>query len=148
MQVTNNFRAEDMTRHVSFPDVDPNELPEDSLFTMTAGDFLEVYADVEYAGAFDCVATSFFIDCAHNINDFIELIHREAPTRKNNLLGKWKSQKKGLIVGLRLGQILPLPEATDEFVLLETSPPAHNRRFYRFCNTFSPLGISYSYTEF
>ena len=92
MQVTNNFRADDMTRHVSFPDVDPNELPEDALFTMTAGDFLEVYADAEYAGAFDCVATSFFIDCAHNINDFIELIHRKAPRREKSVV----NPKKGL----------------------------------------------------
>lgn len=75
-QVSNNLRIDDMTRHISIPDVDPNELIEDSLFSMTAGDFLEVYADVEYAGAFDCIVTCFFIDCAHNINDFIELIHK------------------------------------------------------------------------
>lgn len=75
-QVNNNLRTDDMTRHISFPDVDPNELIEDSSFSMTAGDFLEVYADVEYAGAFDCIVTCFFIDCAHNINDFIELIHK------------------------------------------------------------------------
>jgi len=75
-QITNNLRTGDTTRHISFPDVDPNELIEDSIFSMTAGDFLEVYADVEYAGAFDCIVTCFFIDCAHNIIDFIELIHK------------------------------------------------------------------------
>jgi carnosine N-methyltransferase len=75
-QFTNNMRTEDMVRHVSFPDVDANDLPEDSKFTMAAGDFLEVYSDKEYAGAFDCVATCFFIDCAHNICDFIELIYK------------------------------------------------------------------------
>ena len=72
---------------------------------MAAGNFVEVYSEPEYLLTQDAVVTCFFIDCAHNINDFIELIHREAPTRKNNLLGKWKSQK-GLIVGRRQGQIL------------------------------------------
>ncbi len=75
-QFTNNMRTDDMVRHITFPEIDPNDLPEDSKFSMTAGDFLEVYADPEYVGAFDCVTTCFFIDCAHNICDFIELIYK------------------------------------------------------------------------
>jgi hypothetical protein len=43
---------------------------------MAAGDFLEVYRSDEYVDSFDCVVTSFFIDCAHNVVDFVELIHK------------------------------------------------------------------------
>lgn len=55
----------------SFPDVRPMPTPE-SKFSMTAGDFLEVYSN---ADEWDCVATCFFIDCAANVIQFIELIH-------------------------------------------------------------------------
>ena len=48
----------------------------ESNFSMVAGDFLEVYANDEYYSSLDCVVTCFFIDCAHNIVEFIELIHR------------------------------------------------------------------------
>lgn len=65
-----------MVRPASFPDVDPSNMPESSNFTMAAGDFLEVYRDDEFAGNFDCVVTCFFIDCAHNVVEFIDLIHR------------------------------------------------------------------------
>lgn len=43
-----------------------------SRFSMTAGDFLEVYT-VE--NEWHCVATCFFIDCAPNIVQFIETIY-------------------------------------------------------------------------
>jgi carnosine N-methyltransferase len=43
---------------------------------MAAGDFLEVYSAEEYEDHFDSVVTCFFIDCAHNIVEFIELIHK------------------------------------------------------------------------
>lgn len=43
---------------------------------MSAGDFVEVYSRSEYACAFDCVATCFFLDCAHNVIEFVEIIHR------------------------------------------------------------------------
>lgn len=44
----------------------------DSKFSMTAGDFLEVYVN---ADEWHCVATCFFIDCAPNVVDFIETIY-------------------------------------------------------------------------
>ena len=43
---------------------------------MAAGDFLEVYKAYEYERHFDCVVTCFFIDCAHNIMEFIDIIHK------------------------------------------------------------------------
>lgn len=45
-------------------------------FSLPAGDFLEVYSDPEHFESRDCVVTCFFIDCAHNILDFIQLIHK------------------------------------------------------------------------
>lgn len=44
----------------------------ESKFSMTAGDFLEVYTE---PNEWDCVATCFFIDCAANVVQFIELIY-------------------------------------------------------------------------
>ncbi|XP_023344235.1 carnosine N-methyltransferase [Eurytemora carolleeae] len=72
----NNISDEDQLKTVHFPDVDPNQLPEDRKFSMAAGDFLEVYNEAEYVSSQDCVATCFFMDCAHNIVDFIQTIHK------------------------------------------------------------------------
>ena len=43
---------------------------------MAAGDFLEVYSTPDYVSSHDCVVTCFFIDCAHNIIQFVQTIHR------------------------------------------------------------------------
>ncbi|XP_043278824.1 carnosine N-methyltransferase [Venturia canescens] len=72
-QYMNNLGAGDQTQAVHFPDVNPSDLPENVQFSMTAGDFLEVYRDHNY---WDCVATCFFIDCANNIVQFIETIYK------------------------------------------------------------------------
>ena len=57
------------------PDVSPDDAPSEGLLSMSAGDFVEVYGRQTYAGAFDCVATCFFLDCAHNIIDLIQVIY-------------------------------------------------------------------------
>ncbi len=75
-QHTNVMAGADMIRGVSFPDVNPNELTGYARFSMAAGDFLEVYGEPEYEGSQDCVATCFFLDCAHNVVDFISTIRR------------------------------------------------------------------------
>lgn len=75
-QYTNNLAGENQTRPVTFPDIDPLTMPKDANFSMVAGDFLEVYAEDKYEFSQDCVITCFFIDCAHNVIEFIELIHR------------------------------------------------------------------------
>ena len=72
----NNISNKDQLKAITFPDIDPNQLPEDRKFSMAAGDFLDVYNDAEYIGSQDTVATCFFIDCAHNIVDFIQTIHK------------------------------------------------------------------------
>merc|ERR1719414_822405 len=75
-QYTNNVTADDMTSSVKFPDINPEDLPEDAQFSMIAGDFLEVYSADEYKCSKDVVVTSFFLDTAHNVLDYIELIHQ------------------------------------------------------------------------
>lgn len=43
---------------------------------MIAGDFIQVYGQSSQFNEWDCVATCFFIDCANNIVDVIEIIHK------------------------------------------------------------------------
>ena len=72
----NNKASKDQLREISFPDVDASSLPEDAKFSMAAGDFVDVYSAPEYVSSQDCVVTCFFIDCAHNILQFVQVIHR------------------------------------------------------------------------
>ena len=83
-QHSNNLSAQDQLWPVKFPDINPANVPPDFNFTMIAGDFLEVYSDDKYLSSQDCVVTCFFIDCAHNVIDFLEQIHRVLKTG-----GKW-----------------------------------------------------------
>jgi len=76
----NNVSDKDQMKSVMFPDIDPNSLPEDRKFSMIGGDFLDVYNDSEYLNSQDCVTTCFFMDCAHNICDFIQTIHKVLKT--------------------------------------------------------------------
>ncbi|XP_021347160.1 carnosine N-methyltransferase-like isoform X2 [Mizuhopecten yessoensis] len=69
-QWCNNKRTEDQTRAAHLPDINPGDLPEDSNFSMAAGDFLEVYRESEW----DCVATVFFLDTARNVIAYVEAI--------------------------------------------------------------------------
>uniref|UniRef100_A0A8C5MVV1 Carnosine N-methyltransferase n=1 Tax=Leptobrachium leishanense TaxID=445787 RepID=A0A8C5MVV1_9ANUR len=70
-QFSNNWKSVDQIRPIYFPDVNPQNLPANSVFSMTAGDFQEIYTDSD---SWDCIATCFFIDTAHNVLDYIETI--------------------------------------------------------------------------
>ena len=60
---------------VSVPDVYPGDLIQrPGLLSMCAGDFVEVYSKPDQAGSFDCVATCFFLDTAHNILQYMQII--------------------------------------------------------------------------
>ncbi|XP_037061124.1 carnosine N-methyltransferase isoform X2 [Peromyscus leucopus] len=72
-QFSNNRRSADQIRPIFFPDVDPHSLPPGSNFSMTAGDFQEIYSE---CNTWDCIATCFFIDTAHNVIDYIDTIWR------------------------------------------------------------------------
>ncbi|XP_076257780.1 carnosine N-methyltransferase [Rhynchophorus ferrugineus] len=70
-QYCNNISVEDQMLTARFPDVKPMPSPKGN-FSMTAGDFLEVYTNND---EWHCVATCFFIDCAPNVVQFIETIY-------------------------------------------------------------------------
>lgn len=57
---------------VKFPDVNPAILPPNSQFSMAAGDFLDCYKE---ENSWNCVATCYFIDTAHNVISYIERIY-------------------------------------------------------------------------
>ena len=38
--------------------------------------YFSVYSEKSFVSSHDCIVTSFFIDCAHNVVEYIELIHR------------------------------------------------------------------------
>eukprot|EP00257_Ricinus_communis_P025954 XP_025013368.1 carnosine N-methyltransferase [Ricinus communis] len=66
----------DQLRPVSIPDIHPASAGITEGFSMCGGDFIEVYSDPSQAGAWDAVVTCFFIDTAHNIIEYIEIISR------------------------------------------------------------------------
>ncbi|KAL5020564.1 hypothetical protein ScPMuIL_003456 [Solemya velum] len=72
-QWSNNKMTGDQLAPVKFPDVSPSDIPPNVNFSMAAGDFLEVYKELDI---WDCIATVFFIDTAHNIVAYIEAMWR------------------------------------------------------------------------
>ncbi|CAK9303604.1 unnamed protein product [Gordionus sp. m RMFG-2023] len=72
-QYTNNYQTTQQTAHIAIPDVNPSDIPENSNFSMSAGDFLEIYTE---ENAWDSVITCFFVDTAHNILDYFETIQK------------------------------------------------------------------------
>ncbi|KAB5551603.1 hypothetical protein DKX38_008914 [Salix brachista] len=66
----------DQLRPVSIPDIHPASAGITEGFSMCGGDFVEVYSDPSHVGVWDAVVTCFFIDTAHNIIEYIEIISR------------------------------------------------------------------------
>jgi hypothetical protein len=60
-------------RAYQLPDVNPRNLPETCNFSMCAGDFVEVYRS--QTNHWHCIVTCFFIDTAHNIIEYVDVIH-------------------------------------------------------------------------
>lgn len=68
------------------PDVHPGDLVQrPGLLSMCAGDFVEVYSEPHQAGSFDCVATCFFLDTAHNILHYMQIIKHILKVRQTRL---------------------------------------------------------------
>ena len=60
---------------VPIPDILPQDVPGIcGLLSMVAGDFVEVYGQPGYSSKFDAVATCFFLDTAHNLFEYIDVI--------------------------------------------------------------------------
>lgn len=76
---------------VPIPDKAPAEmLQREGCLSMVAGDFVDVYRTPAQAQAFDAVATCFFIDTAHNIFEYIDVIwHTLKVCRCSESLAMW-----------------------------------------------------------
>ncbi|TKY47915.1 Carnosine N-methyltransferase [Spatholobus suberectus] len=72
----NSLSDTDQLRPVSIPDIHPASAGITEGFSMCGGDFVEVYSDSSQVGAWDAVVTCFFIDTAHNIVEYIEIISK------------------------------------------------------------------------
>ncbi|XP_047334360.1 carnosine N-methyltransferase-like isoform X2 [Impatiens glandulifera] len=72
----NALSDRDQLRPVSMPDIHPASAGITEGFSMCGGDFVEVYKDPSQAGTWDAVVTCFFIDTAHNIVEYIEIISK------------------------------------------------------------------------
>ncbi|PWN49718.1 N2227-domain-containing protein [Violaceomyces palustris] len=78
---SSNWRsAGDMLRPIQIPDILPaGFIPPEADFSMVAGEFVEVYSKPEEGKAWDAVATCFFIDTAHNLLRYLEVINHCLP---------------------------------------------------------------------
>lgn len=65
----------DPLKSCHFPDVSPFQNPPKGEMNMIAGDFVQVYGNPSQYESWDCVCSCFFIDCANNIVEFLEIIH-------------------------------------------------------------------------
>ncbi|XP_059664823.1 uncharacterized protein LOC132311108 [Cornus florida] len=72
----NSLSDSDQLRSVSIPDIHPASAGITEGFSMCGGDFVEVYSDPSQVGVWDAVVTCFFLDTAHNIVEYIEIISR------------------------------------------------------------------------
>ncbi|XP_059451957.1 uncharacterized protein LOC132182667 isoform X2 [Corylus avellana] len=72
----NSLSDGDQLRPVSIPDIHPASAGITEGFSMCGGDFVEVYSDPSQVGVWDVVVTCFFIDTAHNIIEYIEIISK------------------------------------------------------------------------
>ncbi|KAF4399820.1 hypothetical protein G4B88_021034 [Cannabis sativa] len=72
----NSLSDSDQLRPVSIPDIHPASAGLTEGFSMCGGDFVEVYNDPSQVGIWDVVVTCFFIDTAHNIVEYIEIISK------------------------------------------------------------------------
>ncbi|XP_051209955.1 uncharacterized protein [Lolium perenne] len=72
----NSLSDNDQLRPVSFPDIHPSSAGITEGFSMCAGDFVEVYSEKSQESAWDAVVTCFFLDTAHNIVEYIEIISK------------------------------------------------------------------------
>lgn len=69
----------------------PDVLPGDGLenfgrMRMSAGDFVEVYSASGQAQRFDCVVTCFFLDTAHNVIQYLEIISHVLKVRSDGII--------------------------------------------------------------
>lgn len=75
-QFVNNLNRDDSLVSCRFPDVSAYQNPPKGEMNMIAGDFVQVYGEASQADSWDCICSCFFIDCANNIVEFLEIIYK------------------------------------------------------------------------
>lgn len=75
-QFVNNLKRDDPLVPCRFPDISAFQNPPKGEMNMIAGDFVQVYGDPSQHNSWDCVCSCFFIDCANNIVEFLEIIYK------------------------------------------------------------------------
>lgn len=75
-QSCNNKSSNDQLRPLTMPDISPTNIPDSVEYSMTAGNFIEIYGEHDQHGAWDAIVTCFFIDTGHNILDYISTISK------------------------------------------------------------------------
>ena len=79
-QTTNVLRRSDVLREVRIPDVNTAQSsPNAGDFSMIAGPFTEIYSIDEQQAKWNCVITSFFLDTATDVFQYIETIYHILP---------------------------------------------------------------------
>lgn len=75
--LSNHLSEADSLRVIWIPDVTADTGSEECGrdFSMTAGDFVEIYSREEEQEAWDCVVTCFFLDTAQNVLEYLRVIH-------------------------------------------------------------------------
>ncbi|KAI8816624.1 N2227-domain-containing protein [Fimicolochytrium jonesii] len=73
---SNHLTSHSLLTPISIPDVLPGSIPPTADFSMVAGDFTEVYGvgAEEQRGAWDVVATCFFLDTAKNVVEYVDAV--------------------------------------------------------------------------
>eukprot|EP00892_Ulva_mutabilis_P011182 jgi/Ulvmu1/8436/UM043_0014.1 len=73
----NQRSDDDQLREVRVPDVPPRQLILNAggNIDMVTGDFVPVFHTAEFAAVYDAVACSFFVDTAHNIVEYLQVLH-------------------------------------------------------------------------
>ncbi|KAJ1719798.1 hypothetical protein LPJ53_005492 [Coemansia erecta] len=92
-QFSNVVRVEDQIRPVAIPDVLPRGLPfgDSAEFSMTAGDFIDIYSADDEKDQWDAIVTCFFMDTAKNVLAYLDTM--------------WHAMKPGA-VWINLGPLL------------------------------------------
>ncbi|KAI8318427.1 N2227-like protein [Martensiomyces pterosporus] len=92
-QFSNVVKEEDQVRAVRIPDILPSQMPfaDTAEFSMTAGDFIEVYGAEDEKGRWDAIVTCFFMDTAKNVLAYLDTM--------------WSAMKPGA-VWINLGPLL------------------------------------------
>ncbi|KAJ2634781.1 hypothetical protein GGF40_003997 [Coemansia sp. RSA 1286] len=92
-QFSNVVHREDQMRKIMVPDVLPSNLPfaQSAEFSMTAGDFIEIYGAEDEKEQWDAIVTCFFMDTAKNVLDYLDTM--------------WSAMKPGA-VWINLGPLL------------------------------------------